>query len=158
VDAEKHDKNFMVTFTIVLGFIGAFTLAIMVIANMIGSAKAEDPAALARMEERIKPAGQVITDPAKLLEVAAAAPARAPMTGEQIVTKVCSACHGTGVLNAPKIGDKAEWSKRKAAGMAALLANSIKGKNQMPARGGDPSLSDAEVKAAVEQMLKQTGV
>ena len=158
MDAEKHDKTFMVTFTIVLGFIGAFTLTIMVIANIIGSAKAEDPAALARLEERITPVGQVITDPAKLLEVAAAAPARAPMTGEQIVTKVCSACHGTGVLNAPKIGDKAEWSKRKAAGMAALLANSIKGKNQMPARGGDPSLSDAEVKAAVEQMLKQTGI
>ena len=49
-------------------------------------------------------------------------------------------------------------TKRKAAGMSALLANSIKGKNQMPARGGDPSLSDAEVKAAVELMLKQTGV
>ncbi len=158
MDAEKHDKTFMVTFTIVLGFIGAFTLAIMVIANLIGSAEAEDPAALARIEERIKPVGQVITDPAKLLEVAAAAPARAPMTGEEIVTKVCSACHGTGVLNAPKIGDKAAWSKLKATGMAALLGNAIKGKNQMPARGGDPSLSDAEVKAAVEQMLKQTGV
>jgi len=85
-------------------------------------------------------------------------PARAPMSGAEIVTKVCGACHGSGVLNAPKIGDKAEWSKRKAAGMAALLASSIKGKNQMPARGGDASLSDAEVKAAVEQMLKQTGV
>jgi len=158
VDAEQHDKNFMVTFTIVLGFIGAFTLGIMFIANTIGSAEAEDPAALARIEERIQLVGQVITDPAKLLEVAAAAPARAPMTGEQIVAKVCSACHGTGVLNAPKIGDKADWGKRKAAGMNALLASSIKGKNQMPPRGGDASLSDAEVKAAVEHMLKQTGV
>ena len=158
MDAEKHDKTFMVTFTIVLGFIGAFTLTIMFIAHMIGSAKAEDPAALARIEERIKPVGQVITDPAKLLEVAAAAPARAPMTGEQIVTKVCSACHGTGVLNAPKIGDKAAWAKLKATGIKALLANASKGKNQMPPRGGDASLSDAEVKAAVEHMLKQTGV
>ena len=158
MDAEKHDKTFLFTFTLVLGFLGAFTITIWIIARMISTAEAEDPAALARMEERIQPVGQVITDPSKLLEVAAAAPARAPMSGEQIVTRVCGACHGTGVLNAPKIGDKAEWSKRKAAGMSALLASSIKGKNQMPPRGGDASLSDAEVKAAVEQMLKQTGL
>jgi len=158
VDAEKHDKAFLATFTIVVGIIGALALAIGLLARVIGQAEAEDPAALARMEERIQPVGQVITDPAKLLEVAAAGPARAPMTGEQIVGKVCSACHGTGVLNAPKIGDKAEWSKRKAVGMAALLASSIKGKNQMPPRGGDASLSDDEMKAAIGHMLKQSGV
>jgi cytochrome c5 len=71
---------------------------------------------------------------------------------------VCSACHGTGVLNAPKIGDKAAWGKLKATGIKALLANAIKGKNQMPPRGGDPSLSDDEMKAAIEQMMKLTGV
>jgi cytochrome c5 len=158
VDAEKHDKNFLVTFTLVVGFIGAFAVAIGLLARVIGKAEAEDPAAIARMEERIKPVGQVITDPSKLLEVAAAAPARAPMTGEQVVTKVCSACHGTGVLNAPKIGDKAAWAKLKAMGVKALVASAIKGKNQMPPRGGDPSLSDDEMKAAVEQMLKQTGI
>jgi cytochrome c5 len=158
VDAEKHDKNFLVTFTIVLGIIVAFAAAIGIIARVISTAEAEDPAALARMEERLQPVGQVITDPAKLLEVAAAGPARAPMTGEQIVGKVCSACHGTGVLNAPKIGDKAAWGKLKATGVKALLANAIKGKNQMPPRGGDPSLSDDEMKAAIEQMLKLTGV
>lgn len=158
MNPHQHDKAFVATFLAVLGFLGAFTTVIIVIANSISAPEAADPQSLARIEERIKPVGQVITDPAKLLEVAAAAPARAPMTGEQIVAKVCSACHGTGVLNAPKIGDKAAWSKLKAAGMAAMLSNAIKGKNQMPARGGDPSLSDAEVKAAVELMLKQTGV
>jgi len=158
VNPEHHDKTFVVTFLAVLGFLGAFTIGIMTLANAISASEVEDPAALARIEERIKPIGEVITDPAKLLEVAAAAPARAPMSGDEIVTKVCGVCHGAGVLGAPKIGDKAEWNKRKAAGMSALLANSLKGMNQMPARGGDPSLSDDEVKAAIEQMLKQTGV
>jgi len=158
VNPEHHDKNFIVTFLAVLAFLGTFTIGIMALANAISAPEDADPAAIARMEERIKPVGEVITDPAMLLKVAAAGPARAPMSGAEIVTKVCGACHGSGVLNAPKIGDKAEWSKRKAAGMSALLANSLKGKNQMPARGGDPSLSDAEVKAAVEEMLKQTGV
>ena len=158
MDAEKHDKDFLATFTIVLGILGAFTITLWIIARTISTADAEDPAALARMEERIQPVGQVITDPSKLLEVAAAAPARAPMTGEQIVTRVCGACHGTGVLNAPRIGDKAAWAKLKAMGIKALVASAIKGKNQMPPRGGDPSLSDDEMKTAIEQMLKQTGV
>ena len=158
MNPEQHDKSFLATFTMILGFLGAFTVTISLIARMISAPEAADADAVARIEERIKPVGQVVTDPAKLLAMAPAAAARAPMTGAEIVTKVCSACHGSGVLNAPKIGDKADWSKRKAAGMSALLASSIKGKNQMPARGGDPSLSDAEVKAAVEEMLKQTGV
>ena len=158
MDAAKHDKMFLATFGIVVGFLGAFTITIWILARMISTAEAEDPAALARLEERIRPVGQVITDPNKLLELAAAAPARAPMSGEEIVTKVCGACHGTGVLNAPRIGDKAAWAKLKAMGLKALIASSIKGKNQMPPRGGDASLSDDELKAAIEQMLKQTGV
>lgn len=159
MSAEHHDKTFVATFLAVLGFLGAFTVVIIIIANRISAADAADEAAVARVAERIRPVGQVVTDPSRLLAMApAAAVARAPMTGAEIVTKVCGACHGSGVLNAPKIGDKAEWSKRKAAGMSALVANSIKGKNQMPARGGDPSLSDDEVKSAVEHMLKQTGV
>jgi cytochrome c5 len=159
VNTEQHDKSFVGTFLIVLGFLGAFTVTIWIIAKMLGSHEADPAESAKRIEERIKPVGQVATDAAQLLAVssAPAGPARAPMGGEEIVTKVCGACHGTGVLNAPKIGDKAEWSKRKAAGMKALLDASINGKNAMPARGGDPSLSDAEVKAAVEHMLKQSG-
>jgi cytochrome c5 len=158
VETHKHDKVFIVTFGFVLAILGAFTLAIMVIAKVISGPVEAEEGAIARLEERIKPVGEVITDPAALMQLAAAAPARAPMSGAEIVTKVCSACHGTGVLGAPKIGDKGEWSRRKAAGMAALVASSIKGKNQMPPKGGDPSLSDDEVKAAVSEILKQTGV
>ena len=158
MNPEHHDKSFVATFLLVLGFLGAFTVGILFVANAISAKDLDDPQNMTRVAERIQPVGQVITDEKMLLAAAPPAAARAPMTGAEIVTKVCGACHGSGVLNAPKIGDKGEWNKRKAAGMAALLANSIKGKNQMPARGGDPSLSDAEVKAAVEQMLKQTGL
>jgi cytochrome c5 len=157
VNQEQHDKSFVGTFLVVLGFLGAFTATIWVIAHAIGKHEPTAEETAARVGERIKPIGQVVTDASQLLAAAPAAPARAPMSGADVVAKVCAACHGTGVLNAPKVGDKAEWGKRKAAGMAALLKNSIEGKNQMPARGGDPSLSDDEVKAAVEHMLKQSG-
>jgi cytochrome c5 len=159
VDTHHHDKTFIATFLAILGFLGAFTFAILFIANILDPGPPEE-LVKARVEERIKPVGQVITDPAALLKVSAAsATARAPMSGADVVAKVCGACHGTGVLNAPKIGDKAAWSKLKAAdGVAGLAASVVKGKNAMPPRGGDPSLSDAEIKAAIEQMLKQTGV
>ena len=158
MNPEHHDKTFVFTFLVILGFLGAFTFTIWIIAHSVGAQEVPDEAAAKRLEERIKPVGQVVTDASQLLAMTAAAPARAAMSGEEVVTKVCGACHGTGVLSAPKIGDKGEWGKRKAAGMDALMASSLNGKNQMPARGGDPSLSDAEVKAAVEQMLKQSGV
>ena len=159
MNPEQHDKTFVVTFLSVLGFLGAFTFAISLVANMLSTPDEIDAGTVARIEGRIKPVGEVITDPSMLLKVAAqGATARAPMSGPEIVTKVCGACHGAGVLGAPKIGDKGAWAARKAAGMTALVASAIKGKNQMPPRGGDPSLSDAEVKSAVEAMMKQTGI
>lgn len=158
MNPEQHDKAFIKTFLAVLGFLGAFTVSIWAIAHTIGGHEPVEGETRARIEERIKPLGQVATDASQLVAMTApAAAARAPMSGEEVVTKVCSACHGAGVLGAPKIGDKAEWAKRKAAGMSALMASSMKGKNQMPARGGDPSLTDDEIKAAVEHMLKQSG-
>jgi cytochrome c5 len=116
------------------------------------SEASRDDDALLRLESRIKPVGEVITDEKMLLAATPAATARAPMTGPEIVTKVCGACHGSGVLGAPKIGDKAAWSGR--GNLNALVASALKGKNQMPPRGGDPSLSDAEVKAAVQELVK----
>ena len=153
MDTHHHDKVFFVTFAAVVGFLGTFTLAIMLIANVLDE-PAPDENALVQLEERIKPAGQVYTDAAALMKVSAPVAARAAMSGTEVVTKICTACHGTGVLNAPKIGDKAAWAKLKSAGISGLTASVIKGKNAMPPRGGDPSLSDAEIKSAIEQMLK----
>jgi cytochrome c5 len=159
VNPEHHDKTFVLTFLAVLGFLGAFTVGIIVISNFVAASEPDDKGELARIAQRIKPAGEVVTDPAALLALAAAdkPAARAPMSGEEVVTKLCGACHTAGTLGAPKIGDKGEWAKRKAGGINALVASAIKGKNAMPPKGGDPSLSDDEVKAAVQDMLKKSG-
>ena len=63
------------------------------------------------------------------------------------------ACHGAGVAGAPKFGDKAAWSARLGAGVAGLTASAVKGKGAMPPRGGT-SASEAEIRAAVEYMVK----
>lgn len=97
--------------------------------------------------------------------VATPAPAPAPATaavadnaaGKSVYNKVCAMCHAAGVAGAPKPGDKADWGPRIAQGPEVLYKHALEGftgaKGMMPARGGGASLSDDEVKAAVDHMV-----
>ena len=73
--------------------------------------------------------------------------------GEKIYATRCVACHGTGVLGAPKLGVEADWSSRSEKGIDKLVQNAIKGVNAIPPIGGDPALSDVGVLAAFAFML-----
>lgn len=75
--------------------------------------------------------------------------------GKEVYAMTCAACHGTGVMGAPKLADKAAWAPRMATGAAAMHSAAIKGKGVMPAKGGNSALSDADVIAAVDFMLGQ---
>ena len=159
-DDKAHDQAFFRTFGMVLAALfGIFAFCIFA-ASLIVPKPGPTEADKARMEARIKPIGHAITDPAELAKLSAPKVKREPMTAEQVVSSACAACHNAGVLGAPKTGDKGEWSKRltAAGGLDGLVGHAIAGKNQMPARGGNPDLSDDEIKAAVELMLKQSGV
>ena len=70
---------------------------------------------------------------------------------------MCGACHTTGAANAPKIGDKAAWSKLYSQGLVALTKSAVKGKNAMPPRAGVPDLSDFELARAIVFMANQSG-
>jgi trimethylamine-N-oxide reductase cytochrome c-type subunit TorC len=69
--------------------------------------------------------------------------------GRAIYAKSCAACHNA---MEPKLGDKAAWAPLLKQGDQALVAATIHGKGIMPARGGNASLSDADIKAAVGYM------
>lgn len=73
--------------------------------------------------------------------------------GKTVYNTVCAGCHGAGVMGAPKMGDKGAWAGRIGQGMATLNSHAINGFKGMPARGGAASLSDDEVKAAVQFMV-----
>ena len=81
-------------------------------------------------------------------------------SGESVYQSACFACHGTGAAGAPKVGDAAAWTERLAQGMETLINNAINGiqgsAGVMPARGGNPNLSDEAVTAAVEFMLENS--
>jgi cytochrome c5 len=83
---------------------------------------------------------------------AAAAPAESSGSGRKIYDTACVACHASGVANAPKLGDKKAWAPRLATGLDALTASVIKGKGAMPPKGGNASIPDADIRAAVEYM------
>mgnify|MGYP001814987747 CR=1 FL=1 len=79
--------------------------------------------------------------------------AKSGVNGEAIVNTTCAACHIDGVLDAPKLGHDTDWQARIAKGVDVLHENAIKGFQAMPAKGGNPNLSDQEVVAAVDYML-----
>ena len=90
--------------------------------------------------------------PAQVAAAPAAAPAPAAAAAvPALYTQSCAVCHGAGIAGAPKLGDKAAWAPRIAAGMEAMVAAAIKGKGAMPPRGGS-SASDAEIREVVTYM------
>ena len=135
--------------------------------QIITGGLAVDPTSLAMSEEavaaRLKPVGEVrLADTATATAVAApvvanAQPAAAakPKSGQEVYQQVCAVCHGAGVAGAPKTGDKAAWKPRIAQGVATLYTHAVGGIRMMPAKGGNSSLSDAEVKAAVDYLVAQ---
>ncbi len=158
MNEQQHDKTFLISFLAVLGVLGGITIAIMLIAAWI-TPEPDGSEALKRIEERIRPMAQVVTDPSVLMKAATPAEARAPYSGAEVVARACNACHQSGVLAAPKIGDAGAWGKRKAAlGLDGLVKSAIVGKGAMPARGGDATLSDAEIRASIVHMLKSSGM
>ncbi len=79
----------------------------------------------------------------------------APHPGQAIWEGTCKVCHGTGLAGAPIIGNQKAWAPRIARGKDSLYGHALKGWGDMPARGGNPDLSDDDVKLAVDYMVSQ---
>lgn len=98
-----------------------------------------------------------VKQPAQKPGAVAAAPSKpGAVDGKKVHDTVCSVCHAAGVAGAPKPGDKAAWAPRIKQGTDALVQSVIKGKGAMPPKAGNASLSDAEIRAAVEFMVSQS--
>jgi cytochrome c5 len=155
--SEHHDEHtsFIKTpkqliVVVVLAFVVPITL-IAIIASL--AMRGVEPSATVNSDEavakRLKPVGQVV--------VAEGSDVKGQRSGKQIVEAVCSACHATGALNAPKMGDKTAWAPLIKEGHTHLTENAIKGLRQMPPRGGNPELTDVEIARAVAFMANQAG-
>ncbi len=132
--------------------------AVVYMANEAGAkfktAEAETPVAAAPAAE----VEEVVEAPAAVVEAAPAEPVAAAVNGgAQTYKAVCAMCHDSGLMGAPKPGDKSAWASRIAQGKDTLIQHAIQGIRMMPAKGGNPSLSDDEVAQTVVYMANQSG-
>lgn len=156
-----HDKTFFRTFMIVLGLLVAITVLAIIGANIITGMTSNDemrPEQISRVKERTQPVYAVNTDPNATQVAASGDEGGEPMSGEEVFNNVCTACHTSGVAGAPKVSDTGAWEKRLSEqGKDTLYTRAIEGYKGMPAKGGDPSLSEEEMHKAVDYILSEAG-
>ena len=159
--------------TVSWGAIGGIVLTLFLI--LLGTINASDVNERQRMDrntrygassgatERVKAVGQMnlaSNTAASSATTQVAATATAIIDGKKIYNGICVACHGAGVAGAPRVGDKGAWAERIDKGATTLYANAINGvqgsSGVMPAKGGNPALSDDEIKGVVDYMVAQS--
>jgi cytochrome c5 len=123
---------------------------------------------LDRIKMRISPIGKINIAPVSVLPASSAAPATtqpivATVTtggdiGKKIYDSKCVICHGTGIAGAPKFANKADWEPRTKQGMNVLLTHVEQGYKAMPAKGTCTECTDADLKKAIEYMLKNSQI
>jgi len=158
---SKHDEgysgsSFWQLIIAIPGTILAFTLIISLLAYFFGkpahtpATAAAETAEVAKVDESIKPVAEV--------EVAAASTGpHVNKSGEEVTKAVCAMCHAAGLMAAPMIGNKEQWAPRIAQGYETLVKHAIEGIRNMPARGGNPDLTDGEIANAVVHMANASG-
>ncbi|WP_397475116.1 c-type cytochrome [Pusillimonas sp.] len=146
----KTPKQLIVT--VILAFIVPVIIIFLLIRLVISGAvpaagsDAQTPEAIASRLEPVAGFALVDANAPKVLK-----------TGVQVYESTCSACHTAGVAGAPKLGDKAAWAPLIQDGYEHLLEIAIHGKGAMPAKGGNPTLSDLEVERAMVYMANESG-
>ncbi len=168
----NRDQKFFERHSLVLGVLGAVTIALIVLAmklsDMTQSVYTRDGEEYqAAVNDRIRPFGAVYL-PGE--EQAASSPivettvepepVATTMSGPQVYNSACIACHSTGVGGAPTVGDAAAWAPRIAQGTDTLNDHAVNGFTGsvgfMPAKGARLDLSDGEINAAVEYMVGES--
>jgi cytochrome c5 len=173
IDAHPGKLAVGVAIGAVALIVGIYLIVQLALHAYAGRSMKGDPSmSEAAVKSRIAPVAQLAIDPNAQVAAAAPAPAQSAVasvsipppsapakaaagagSGKSTYDSVCHVCHAAGVAGAPKFGDKAAWAPRIKQGLAALHASALKGKGAMPPKGGNPSLSDADVAAAVDYMV-----
>ena len=170
---SKSDQSVLRQFSVMIGGLVVLTLVLIFSALAIyeHAPHETNPNEPAQIAERIAPAGAVYAGNTGRAAMQAAADAAAKAAasqvayggttdGKEIYDHLCTSCHTAGIAGAPKLGDKAMWGPRIAEGLDTLIKHATEGYhgpdgNFMPPKGGNPALTDAQVKAAVTWIVGQ---
>lgn len=136
-----------------LGGLFAPLIAILLIAGYLVSIQTAqtdaDSTDAATVQARIQPFGASLAIDPNVPHV--------DRSGEAVYDEVCASCHASGALASPKFKDAGAWGKRMGQGWDTLMTHALKGFNKMPARGGNPDLTDQEMANAVAYMTHNAG-
>ncbi|MEO6228036.1 MAG: c-type cytochrome [Thermomonas sp.] len=170
---RNHDQEFLKHFSMVIAFLASLTLGLILFAHYLnGQMKRDvDPAAEQRVLNRIAPVGEVYAGAtgaaaqADAMKVAASAAASqvaygGTMDGSVVFGNLCTGCHTSGAGGAPKLEAAGIGARVASQGIDMLIKNAISGYTGsvgvMPPKGGNPALTDDQVKATVEWMVSQS--
>jgi cytochrome c5 len=166
------DRVFLKHFSMTIGFLVLVMFALIGLALYLYSFNPppKSPSEHADTRARIEPVGAVYAGDTGQAALAAAKDAAAKAAasqvayggttdGKTIFGNLCTTCHSNAATGAPTITDKGAWAPRIAQGLDTLVKHATEGftgaKGMMPAKGGNPALTDAQVKATVEWMVGQ---
>ena len=166
---RNYDLEFLKKFSMVIAFLVMVTLGLIIGAYYVHQQLPAEvsPIAAKRTEMRIAPAGAVYAGSTgaaaqQAAQAAAAGQAASQVAyggttdGSVIFGQLCTGCHTSGAGGAPTL-DQAHWGPRIAQGKDTLYKHAIEGftgsAGVMPAKGGNPALTDEQVKATVDWML-----
>jgi cytochrome c5 len=175
--SNHDDAVFVRNFSMVLVGLCVVGILAFILAKVVNRSAQENMTPSSTVASRVSPIGQINTSGTAVVVAGTAAspapgganaapaapeaPAASGDIGKATYDKACFACHAQGIAGAPKHADMAAWEPRLEQGVATLYDHAINGytgsAGMMPARGGNPTLSDAEVQAAVDYMLAAVG-
>lgn len=169
---NDSDRVFVRQFARMISGLAALTVVLILVALAIyrSEPKETDPNVQAQVAARLAPAGAVYAGNTGRAAMQAAADAAAKAAASQVAYggttdgsvifgNLCTGCHTSGAGGAPTL-DKSHWAARIAEGKDTLYKHAIEGYHGpdggvMPPKGGNPALTDAQVKATVDWMLSQ---
>ena len=164
--SSMSDQKFIKSFSIFLVLGVVLTLLLILLGNLnagtITDQVRDERNAMAEAGNKnaLQPVGQISVAGDEAAQAETVQVAAAAIDGASVYQSACMACHAAGIAGAPRVGDAGAWAERIAQGNETLYTNAIQGlqgqAGVMPAKGGNMSLSDDEVKAAVDHMVAQS--
>ncbi len=166
--SQEQDKKFFRNFTFVLIGLGILIAVFMVLGIMFGSSLESAEDATAKIMNNTIPVAKIqiqgdeteVEEEAAMEETTDLAATENDDAGKTTYDSICVACHGSGIPGIPQLGDADAWASRIAQSndLSLLYEHAITGYIgasgiPMPAKGGNLSLSDDAVKAAVDYMV-----
>jgi cytochrome c5 len=152
---EEHEGLIRTPKQLAVVLVAAFVLPVLIIIMLINfvawdskPAAGSDGLGAEAIARRIQPVG--VSDYKDVNDV------KSMKTGEQVFQAQCTACHTSGAVGAPKLGDEAAWAPRIKTGYDALLNSALKGKGNMTPQGGG-DFSEYELGRAVVFMANKSG-